>query len=177
MLVNLRFSLFSCKKQWKFTRPQADFVRGRDYSFVTSDDGQKLLSLNTLKKRMKVTFDLPKTFEEYFDGTWSFGSGKIVSMNGNWYFHIPMTKSVSEEFSKDHVNHVVGIDRGIRFLVTCYDEKGKVTFVSGKEIQENSVGYILAEEKNGRCQSPGDVSAVSCTWGREQKRSLGASIG
>ncbi len=163
MLVNLRFSLFSCKKQWKFTRPQADFVRGRDYSFVTSDDGQKLLSLNTLKKRMKVTFDLPKTFEEYFDGTWSFGSGKIVSMNGNWYFHIPMTKSVSEEFSKDHVNHVVGIDRGIRFLVTCYDEKGKVTFVSGKEIQENSVGYILAEEKNGRCQSPGDVSAVSCT--------------
>ena len=115
-----------------FRRPQADLVRGRDYSFVTADDGQKLLSLNTLKKRIKVTFDLPKKFKEYFDGTWSFGSGKIVCMNGNWYFHIPMTKNVSEEFSMDHVKHVVGIDRGIRFMVTSYDEKGKVTFVSGK---------------------------------------------
>ena len=120
-----------------FHRPQADLVRGRDYSFVTADDGQKLLSLNTLKKRIKVTFDLPKKFKEYFDGTWSFGSGKVVSMNGNWYFHIPMTKNVSEEFSMDHVKHVVGIDRGIRFMVTSYDEKGKVTFVSGKEIQKN----------------------------------------
>ena len=119
-----------------FRRPQADLVRGRDYSFVTADDGQKLLSLNTLKKRIKVTFDLPKKFKEYFDGTWSFGSGKIVSMNGNWYFHIPMTKNVSEEFSMDHVKHVVGIDRGIRFMITSYDEKGKVTFVSGKEIQK-----------------------------------------
>ena len=121
-----------------FRRPQADLVRGRDYSFVTADDGQKLLSLNTLKKRIKVTFDLPKKFKEYFDGTWSFGSGKIVSMNGNWYFHIPMTKNVSEEFSMDHVKHVVGIDRGIRFMVTSYDEKGKVTFVSGKEIQKKA---------------------------------------
>ena len=116
-----------------FRRPQADLVRGRDYSFVTADDGQKLLSLNTLKKRIKVAFDLPKKFKEYFDGTWSFGSGKVVSMNGNWYFHIPMTKNVSEEFSMDHVKHVVGIDRGIRFMITSYDEKGKVTFVSGKE--------------------------------------------
>ena len=86
-----------------FRRPQADLVRGRDYSFVTADDGKKQLSLNTLKKRIKVTFDLPNKFKEYFDGTWSFGSGKIVSMNGNWYFHIPMTKNVSEEFSMDHV--------------------------------------------------------------------------
>lgn len=52
-----------------FRRPQADLVRGRDYSFVTADDGKKQLSLNTLKKRIKVTFDLPNKFKEYFDGT------------------------------------------------------------------------------------------------------------
>ena len=33
-----------------FSRPQADFVRGRDYSFVNGDNGTKLLSLNTLDK-------------------------------------------------------------------------------------------------------------------------------
>ena len=139
-----------------FRRPQADLVRGRDYSFVTADDGQKLLSLNTLKKRIKVTFDLPKKFKEYFDGTWSFGSGKIVSMNGNWYFHIPMTKNVSEEFSMDHVKHVVGIDRGIRFMVTSYDEKGKVTFVSGKEIQKKREHF---QQVRSELQSKGTKSA------------------
>ena len=139
-----------------FRRPQADLVRGRDYSFVTADDGQKLLSLNTLKKRIKVTFDLPKKFKEYFDGTWSFGSGKIVSMNGNWYFHIPMTKNVSEEFSMDHVKHVVGIDRGIRFMVTSYDEKGKVTFVSGKEIQKKREHF---QQVRSDLQSKGTKSA------------------
>ena len=35
-----------------FRRPQADLVRGRDFSFVTADDGHNLLSLNTLKKRI-----------------------------------------------------------------------------------------------------------------------------
>ena len=144
------------KKPIVFRRPQADLVRGRDYSFVTADDGQKLLSLNTLKKRIKVTFDLPKKFKEYFDGTWSFGSGKIVSMNGNWYFHIPMTKNVSEEFSMDHVKHVVGIDRGIRFWVTSYDEKGKVTFVSGKEIQKKREHF---QQVRSEPQSKGTKSA------------------
>ncbi|WP_035189768.1 transposase, partial [Ligilactobacillus equi] len=30
--------------------------------------------------------------------------------------------------------HVVGIDRGLRFLTTAYDEKDKTNFVSGKNI-------------------------------------------
>ena len=77
-------------------------------------------------------------------------------MNGNWYFHIPMTKNVSEEFSMDHVKHVVGIDRGIRFLVTSYDEKGKVTFVSGKEIQKKREHF---QQVRSELQSKGTKSA------------------
>ena len=55
---------------WKpigFRRPQADLVRGRDYSFV---DNSTKLSLNTLQGRVKVSFDMPEYFTEYFDGTW-----------------------------------------------------------------------------------------------------------
>ena len=77
-------------------------------------------------------------------------------MNGNWYFHIPMTKNVSEEFSMDHVKHVVGIDRGIRFMVTSYDEKGKVTFVSGKEIQKKREHF---QQVRSDLQSKGTKSA------------------
>ena len=51
---------------WKpifFTRPQADLVRNRDYSFV--NDGQ-ILSINTLGKRTKCTFE-GEHFAEYLD--------------------------------------------------------------------------------------------------------------
>ena len=117
----------------EFKRPQADFVRGRDYSFIEDRTTYKL-SLNTLEKRIKVGFDVPDNFKEYFDGTWKFGTGKIVSLLGEWYFHIPMTKVIGKEFQSDMPKHVVGIDRGLRFLATAYDEKGKTTFIDGKDI-------------------------------------------
>ena len=114
-----------------FHRPQADLVRGRDYSFV--ENGMKL-SLNTLGKRIKVTFDIPEYFKEYFDGSWSFGTGRIVSLNGEWYFHIPMTKECLDTFDADKPRHVVGIDRGLRFIANTYDESGKSIFLNGKEV-------------------------------------------
>ena len=121
-------------KPVSFRRPQADLVRGRDYSFVNGASGEKLLSLNTLGGRIKVTFDIPDCFEEYFDGSWSFGTGKIVSLLGEWYFHIPVTKTTDEELTPDNVKHVVGLDRGLRFIVTGYDEGGHTTFISGKDV-------------------------------------------
>ena len=121
-------------KPVSFRRPQADLVRGRDYSFVNGASGEKLLSLNTLGGRIKVTFDIPDCFGEYFDGSWSFGTGKIVSLLGEWYFHIPVTKTTDEELTPDNVKHVVGLDRGLRFIVTGYDEGGNTTFISGKDV-------------------------------------------
>ena len=79
-------------------------------------------------------FDIPDCFEKYFDGSWSFGTGKIVSLLGKWYFHIPMTKTTDEGLTPDNVKHVVGLDRGLRFIVTGYDEGGNTTFISGKDV-------------------------------------------
>lgn len=119
-----------------FRRPQADFVRGRDYSFVFDKDGRRRLSLNTLGKRILVSYDVPGIFWEYFDGSWSFGTGKIVSLKGEWYFHIPMTRMEEKTFSTEKAKHVVGIDRGLRFLAVSYDEKGKTLFINGRPIME-----------------------------------------
>jgi len=54
-----------------FKRPQVDLVNRRDYRFLPNE---KKLSLNTLGKRIKVDYE-DQHFEEYFDGTWSFGTG------------------------------------------------------------------------------------------------------
>lgn len=149
-----------------FNRPQADFVRGRDYSFV--DNGSKL-SINTLGKRVKVSFDIPECFEQYFDGTWSFGTAKLVSLKGKWYFHIPMTKAVSDSFDASMPSHVVGIDRGLRFLAVNYDEKGACKFFSGKDImrKRDKFAAVRAElQAKGTKSAKRKLKALS---GRENR--------
>ena len=112
-----------------FRRPQADLVRNRDYSFV---DDRQALSINTLGERTKCTFE-GNHFAGYLDGSYRLGTAKLVELKGQWYLHIPVTKAV-EDFQKKDIRHVVGIDRGLRFLAVSYDEQGKTEFVSGKKI-------------------------------------------
>jgi IS605 OrfB family transposase len=118
-----------------FNRPQADLVRNRDYSFVK--DG-KLLSINTLGKRIKVPFTL-KSFEHYLD-EYDFGTAKLVKSDGKWFFHISATQRV-EEFDKSTTKQVVGIDRGLRQIMTTYDSQGKTQFYSGKQIAKKRKHY------------------------------------
>ncbi len=47
--------------------------------------------------------------------------------------HVSATKEVPD-FERGNVTHVVGIDRGLRFLEAVYDSDTKTSFVSGKTI-------------------------------------------
>lgn len=134
-----------------FSRPQCDLVRDRDYSFV--DNGSRL-SINTLDKRVKVCFET-KHWQEYLDGSWSLGTAKLLELKGKWYLHIPVTKAV-EEFCKDEVKHVVGIDRGLRFLTVTYDEQGKTEFIRGKQILRKCHKFLKVRKQ---LQSKGTKSA------------------
>ena len=152
---------------WKpvfFSRPQVDLVRNRDYSFVGS--GQ-VLSINTLGKRTKCTFE-GKHFAEYLDGSYDLGTAKLVELKGLWYLHIPVTKIV-EDFQKETVRHVVGIDRGLRFLTVSYDEQGKTEFVSGRKVATQRHKF---QEVRKQLQSKGTKSAkrkLKAISGRENR--------
>lgn len=152
---------------WKpvfFRRPQADLVRNRDYSFV--DDGQ-VLSINTLGKRTKCTFE-GEHFSEYLDGSYDLGTAKLVELKGLWYLHLPVTKIV-EDFQNEYVRHVVGIDRGLRFLTVSYDEQGKTEFVSGRKIATKRHKF---QEVRKQLQSKGTKAAkrrLKAISGRENR--------
>ena len=152
---------------WKpvfFRRPQADLVRNRDYSFV--NDGQ-VLSINTLGKRTKCTFE-GEHFFEYLDGSYDLGTAKLVELKGLWYLHVPVTKIV-EDFQKESVRHVVGIDRGLRFLTVSYDEQGKTEFVSGRKIATKRHKF---QEVRKQLQSKGTKAAkrrLKAISGRENR--------
>ena len=152
---------------WKpvfFSRPQADLVRNRDYSFV--NDGQTL-SINTLGKRTKCTFE-GKHFTKYLDGSYELGTAKLVELKGLWYLHIPVTKAV-EDFQKENVRHVVGIDRGLRFLAVSYDEQGRTAFISGRKIAAKRHKF---QEVRRQLQAKGTKSAkrrLKAISGRENR--------
>lgn len=147
-----------------FRRPQADLVRNRDYSFV--DDGQ-VLSINTLGKRTKCTFE-GEHFAGYLNVSYQLGTAKLVELKGRWYLHIPFTKAV-EDFQKECVRHVVGIDRGLHFLAVSYDEQGKTKFVSGKKIATKRHKF---QEVRKQLQAKGTKSAkrkLKAISGRENR--------
>ena len=122
-------------KPISFNSPQVDLQRNRDWSYLSS--GQ--LSINTLDGRVKVD-PICRGFNQYLDGTWKFGLAKLLKSSGKWYLHISATKEVTD-FDKQAVKHVVGIDRGLRFLATSYDEQGKTAFFDGQAIMRKRAKY------------------------------------
>jgi len=126
-----------------FRRPQIDLVRNRDWSKLA--DGT--LSINTLDGRVLATPICSENFGRYFDGTWKLGGAKLLqNQNGQWMLHISATKLI-DELEMGDVKHVVGIDRGLCFLATTHDEKGKNVFFSGKEIMRKRDQFAKTRER------------------------------
>lgn len=126
------------EKPIRFSRPQADLVRNRDWSFRK---GKTLLSLNTLESRVVCPFQCRKD-SRIFDPEWKLGGGKLVyhPSDKHWYFHV----SVSKEFpdvSREEIEQVHGHDRGIINLTTTCDEKEEILYVSGKKVSEVCARY------------------------------------
>ena len=137
-------------KPISFNRPQVDLQRNRDWSYLSS--GQ--LSINTLDGRVKVD-PICRGFNQYLDGTWKFGLAKLLKSSGKWYLHISATKEVAD-FNKQTVKHVVGLDRGLRFLATSYDEQGKTVFFDGQAIMRKRAKY---QKLRATLQAKGTKSA------------------
>ncbi len=125
----------------RFRRPQIDLVRNRDWSRLS--DGT--LSINTLDGRV-IARPICHGFDQYFDGTWKFGTAKLLRGKDCWMLHIGATKQV-DELEMTDVRHVVGIDRGIRFLATTCDEKGRCQFFSGKESIRKRMLFAATRER------------------------------
>ena len=118
-----------------FRKPQYDLVWNRDYSLVAN-----CFSVNTINGRLKLSY-FDKGMSQYFDHSiYKFGTAKLVCKKGKYFLHIPVTYDV-EECDVSNVCNVVGIDRGINFIVATYDSKHNTGFVSGKHIKQKRANY------------------------------------
>ena len=119
----------------RFKKPQMDLVWNRDYSLVNG-----LLSVNTLQGRLKIPY-FSHGMEKFFDkDNYRFGTAKLVLKHEKWYLHISVA-TIRENISPKDITNVVGIDRGINFLMATYDSNGRSGFVSGKSIKQMRAHY------------------------------------
>ena len=70
------FSLINFKKN------EYDLVWNRDYSLNLD---KQIFSVNSIDGRLKIPFEI-KFNEKYFDGTWSFGTAKLVNKFNKFFY-------------------------------------------------------------------------------------------
>ena len=133
-----------------YKRPQADLVRGRDWSFVNDDNGGLILSIATLTGRTKVRFVL-KGFDDVINDSdmpglnienpkWKFGEAKLLSSGGKWFVHISATAKLPVTDSED-ISNIVGLDRGLVNIVTAADQSGFTARYSGDDARKIRARY------------------------------------
>lgn len=154
------------QKEWikpSFKKPQYDLVWNRDYSLT-----QNCFSVNTLAGRVKLPY-FTKGMDKYFDHTvYKFGTAKLVNKHGKYFLHIPVTYDI-EDANLSDVCNIVGIDRGINFVVATYDSKHKSGFVSGKTIKQKRAAYSKFRKELQMRQTPSARRRIKAIGQRENR--------
>ena len=154
------------QKKWikpSFKKPQYDLVWNRDYSLV-----RNYFSVNTLMGRVKLPY-FTKGMSKYFNhDIYKFGTAKLVNKHGKYFLHIPVTYEVEESNISDICN-VVGIDRGINFVVATYDSKHKSGFVSGKAIKQKRANYSRLRKELQMRHTPSARRRIKAIGSRENR--------
>ena len=146
-----------------FKKPQYDLVWNRDYSLT-----QNCFSVNTLNGRVKLPY-FAEGMSKYFNRSiYKFGTAKLVNKHGKYYLHIPVTYEVEESNISDICN-VVGIDRGINFVVATYDSKHKSGFVSGKAIKQKRANYSRLRKELQMRHTPSSRRRLKAIGQRENR--------
>ena len=146
-----------------FKKPQYDLVWNRDYSLT-----QNGFSVNTLSGRVKLPY-FAEGMSKYFDHTiYRFGTAKLTNKHGKYYLHIPVTYDVEESNISDICN-VVGIDRGINFVVATYDSHHKSGFVSGKTIKQKRAAYSKLRKELQMRHTPSSRRRLKAIGQRENR--------
>lgn len=160
-------TILANQKEWikpVFRKPQLDLVWNRDYSL---NKDKNIFSVNTIEGRIKCEF-YPNGFEQYFTETCKFGTARLTFRHNQFFLHIPVTYEIAE-LQKSEVSNVVGIDRGIRFLATTYDSKGKTNFYSGNVVKQKRGHYKALRKELQHVGTPSSRRRLKAIGQRENR--------
>ena len=143
--------------------PQMTLSWNRDYSLNANK-----FSVGTLHGRIKVDY-AKSGMETYFDkSVFRFGTAKVVYKHGKFFLHISVSYNLDELQDTD-VCHVVGHDRGIRFITSSYDSKGKSVFYNGNQVKQKRAHYKLLRKQLQQVGTPSSRRRLKSIGQRENR--------
>jgi putative transposase len=145
-----------------FKNSEYDLVWNRDYTL-----NKDIFSINSIQGRLKIPHQT-KGMEKYFDGSYSFGTAKLVYKFKKYFLHIPVTKDYPQT-TLFEINKIVGIDLGINFLATAYDSYGKTTFYHGRHIKAKRGHYKILRKQLQECGSKSTKRRIKSIGSRENR--------
>lgn len=137
-----------------YKKPQLVLPVNRNYSFI--NDFSKA-SISVINGRIKLPFKLTAKQKELFTNpNWKRGSARLVQTGNKWFLHVSFTKNVSEPDIAAFDN-IIGIDAGLRQIMTIYNPKtGQTFFENGQAIAKKRRNYA---KKRQSLQSKNTKSA------------------
>ena len=145
-----------------FKKLQYDLVWNRDYSL-----SEEKFSVNTLEGRLNTAFCI-QGMEKYFTGSYKFGTAKLVFKHGKFFLHIPMTTTIPD-VEDTSICNVVGVDRGVNFIVATYDSKLKSKFISGRTIKQKHARYQKLRKELQMVRTPSSRRRLKSIGQRENR--------
>ena len=156
-----RKSLSWLTKPIRFLAPQADLVRGRDFSFL--EDGS-VVSVATMSGRVRLKYSVRKD-SRLFDSEWRIGGAKLLKKGGKWVLHVSLTKEIDELNPADAVRSV-GVDMGIINLMTASDGE-KTVYYDGAAVREKREKYARTRASLQKKGTKGAKRVLKRLSGRE----------
>lgn len=137
-----------------YKKPQLVLSVNRSYSFI--NDFSKA-SISVINNRIKLPFKLTAKQKELFSNPdWKRGNARLVQTGNKWFLHVSFTKNVSEPDIAAFDN-IIGIDAGLRQVMTIYNPKtGQTFFENGQFVKKKRQNYA---KKRQSLQSKNTKSA------------------
>ena len=137
-----------------YKKPQLALPVNRSYSFINNFSK---VSISIMNGRIKLPFKLTAKQKELFTNPdWKRGNARLCHTRKKWFLHISFTKKVYEPDIASFEN-TIGIDAGLRQIMTIYNAKtGQTFFKNGQAITKKRYNYA---EKRQSLQSKNTKSA------------------
>ena len=137
-----------------YKKPQLALPVNRSYNFI--NDFSKV-SISVINNRIKLPFKLTAKQKELFTNPeWKRGNARLVQTGNKWFLHVSFTKKVAEPDIATFDN-IIGIDAGLRQIMTIYNAKtGQTFFENGQFIAKKRRNYA---KKRQSLQSKNTTSA------------------
>ncbi|OOB79254.1 MAG: transposase [Epulopiscium sp. Nuni2H_MBin001] len=146
----------------EFKNLEYDLVFNRDYSLKPT-----CFSVNSLNGRLQIPYQ-SQGMEHYFDGSYKFGTAKLLYKHKKYFLHIPMTKDYPQT-NTFKINKIVGIDLGVNFIATTFDSNGNTEFYNGRKIKAKRGHYKILRKNLQECNTKSSKRKIKSIGQRENR--------